>query len=234
MPNITVQSLAEQMVVDQGGTTIDPTDVALFVTWVSDVCQAIATAADWLFFRTVETIAITASTATYSLSAIDSEVTVIRIASLKHTLRATSKEFLLSRRMDLDLLGLPIRFFNAGFDAATGKKQITFWPIPDTDLSVEVTAEKIIGVLAATDIIPYPDKFIPLIKDGVRIKNLEHEREFESADRVTRRFATDLDKMIERYTREPSRLLRRREADITREDPWLQKPLFDPSRYYNP
>lgn len=162
----TVLQLAEVCCEEAGRDWSDDRSLTEVERYVNDVWKQIAIETDWPWLYTTESISLVASTQEYSLQSSAVEPIGVRLTTEDRELVHTPVEQMMAT--DIELSGIPTRWWISGYDSSTSKTKIKVWPIPATTYTMEVHEIIRPTDLAADTVIPVPEEFIPIMKNGVR------------------------------------------------------------------
>lgn len=204
-------------VMETVGEATDDVDLRLqFEKWVQQVYDEIGSEIGWDFLRKDETITTVASTEEYSTQIDTYHITAVRIDPDDDPIRYRSVEDLIRYGYDLNQAGRPEYWYPSGYDEATKKNLIRFWPIPDSAFNIQVFEEGGPKLLGSEDEVPLPRVLDYVLEDGVEARYLRNESDYEGANLVRTDFFIELSKQKIRLTNRPNNYLRLQVTDIPR------------------
>lgn len=229
----TKNQMAQDVMTELGEDTSDSSLVSLFEGFVQRVYDDIGSEARWSFQVAEEDITTVASTETYKIGVDVHDISSMRIDPTDEQVEYKSRDELVYKGVDMDETGRPRFWYDAGFDSATSKQQISLWPIPDAIYTIEVHTQGAPKSLATGDTIPVPNEFLSLIFEGVLALGYRHEKDWESYDRTWQNFAVRKEKLRRRYNNRVNNYLQFQQTDVPRRTDTLSPVRLPPSHFSN-
>jgi hypothetical protein len=198
MANPTVNSLAQVMMRESGEDTSNSALLGQYEAWVQDVYDEIGIQAEWSYLWTVGNFNTVVGTRVYDLTAqfspelLDQGIVIKRLSDNKFLLNKRRQE-LMVRDIDFNLAGDPDYWYIE--PGAGNSTLIGLYRVPASIISMEIFGLLQPTELQSTDVLPFPRSFIFLLKDGMRIKMKEDDKDYAGADRVRARFNDGLRKL---------------------------------------
>jgi len=183
----------------------DPSDASTaqqFSDWIADaVAELVNEASDWRFLDGTQTITTVASTASYSLGALVSEIKAVVRDQTKTRLRPTSERSLAMYGYDIDLAGTPTHYISSTYSATDGPS-IRLWPVPtavETYTVYRVTDPASIG---QNSIVELPPATFIALRHHVRSSYYTHSGETDLADRYRSQYSISVRNLQRKYAYE--------------------------------
>lgn len=215
-----------------GEDTSNATLVTLFEKFVQRVFEDLGRATRWFFMVQEEDVNTVASTEEYSISTDAAFITSARIDPTDDPVEYITRDELIRRGVDMDETGRPKFFYHSGFDSATLKSKISFWPIPDDVYKVELHEIQQPKTLASGDVVPVPHEFDSVLYEGVLAMAYRHENMLDLYDRTWTGYQVEKERLRRRYAHQPNHYRRMQVRDINTSDP-MAPVRFDPSHFNN-
>lgn len=212
----TVNALALVMMREAGEDASNSDLVAQYEAWIQDVYDEIGIFCDWRFNYLVESFSTVIANAIYTLTGVIDQNVTIQEISTSIPLEGRDSQWLIEHGFNLNLAGKPIFFYGTSYDSVTEKYSLKLYPVPNAIYTYQVTAYIQPRELTSLDQLPFSRDFIFALKDGVRIKNKEDDKDFVGASRIEKRFQMSLARLKARNDVNKAYTLQMEVQDISR------------------
>lgn len=232
MAALTVNDVAEDIMLEVGESTGDADLVLQFERWVSNAFQRIGITLDWKFNKPTEQITTVASTAEYDLtSTLIDDIRGMRINADDDPIFYKEERELFERGVDLEQEGRPMYYWFREYDKTNEVLSVHLWPIPDAVYTIDVLGRASPGTLVSADELPYPREFVQAIEARVKYLYYMNEEKVEVAVNFKRDFDEVMALLIMRmkFPRERHRLNR---TDVAGEG-YLRDVRLPPDHFNN-
>lgn len=221
----TVNQLAQQLAQEVGESTSNTNLVLLIESWIQECVDAIGEAKRWDYLYSIGTLATVASTRTYNLTVTFQQEIAARFTDGSGILTAATKDKIINGGNRLETTGKPVFWYPDGYDSTNEKLTLGLYYTPDGIYNLEFFGFLVQQELTSSSKLPFPRNFIRVVKDGVRAKLREDDRNYQGATIAERKFQQGIRELVSTklYTGEVSRLgysdLPGRSNDLTRLPP---------------
>lgn len=194
----TVNQLALSLMKEFGEDTSNSNLVSQVEAWIQDCYDEIGLGAEWKYLFEIETLATVASQRTYQLSGVlEQEIACQNVADNMALVKKTRQQ-LMELHLDINLLGKPVSWYVESFDSTNEKFTVGLYPVPDIIYNLRWLGLLQPIELTSTTKLFFPREFIFLLKDGVRIKFKEDDKDYTGASRISTRYNANLQKLKNR------------------------------------
>lgn len=191
----TVNQLALSIMREYGEDSSNSNLVSQVEAWIQDGYDEIGIQAEWQYLFEIESLATVASQRTYQLTGIlEQEIACQNIADNMNLVKKTRQQ-LMELSLDLELLGKPVSWYVENFDNINEKFTIGLYPVPDGIYNLRWFSLLQPIELVSSSKLFFPREFIFLLKDAVRIKFKEDDKDYTGASRISNRFNMNLEKL---------------------------------------
>ncbi len=144
----------------------DTNYLPLLEMFVNDAIEDILSECRWDFnINTVISTSLVSGNAEKSFSTTIGETTAIRIPAIEQEIKYMPVEDLIEAGADLEVTGdYPYYFWPSGFDRTNNLWKAKFYPIPNSNLAIEIMSKLMIGILKTNDNVPFPDGYKSVLK----------------------------------------------------------------------
>lgn len=230
---MTIRDFSVLLIPESGPSDQDDDHLALIDKWVIGSIIDICTEWNWDALRTSEQITSVAAQAEYSLQATGSNIISVRTPVDERQIDPTTEEELIRYGYDLEQQNdTTLYYYPSGYDTATKKNKIKFYPVPSTNTIVYEVEEKkrLDGLVAASDC-PLPVEFNELIMAGARIRIFQHNLKYQMMIYWDAKYREKLQMLKGTQSRNLDSRIIRRVSDI--DDYRPIGPRLDPAHYRN-
>lgn len=231
---MTLQSLAEELLRQQGNSITDTAFINVVLGWIKDALSEINLQTRWQFARSTAAFATVASQSDYDLPSGLGEIDLLRLQDPQQVIEFLHNPLILANR-GYNLLdsGVPTFWWYIQQDISGSEPLLTIrlYPKPDAIYNVDRFGYLNITNLASTDTIPLQADMIMVLKDRVRTFLCEDDKDYDGADRAMQRYSNNLTAAIRRLRTAPSAQVNRtlQVTDIPRSSGGMAR--FDLSKY---
>lgn len=239
---MTATDLALILMREEDESSDDDEMLTTVIGWISDAVDAISSACDWRIFKVIFPLTLTATVPTYSMDASLIDIRSIRFVDTDEPIHYKDDPRLFSTFTNLEEPGKPRDWFIEGQDddpataiPAQPVIKIRFYPIPDDDYAITISAQKhpIVTPLTPLQAIPLRQEMLLLVKDWVTSRIRYDDKDYEGGDRFLAAYQDRLNKMIAKEESGPgARELRMQVTDIAPSGN-NQDVRFDPAHFRN-
>ena len=166
--------------------------VGVVENYIRNALSELNIATRWHFARTTTTFNTVAATATYDVPSGLGEVQMLRMSSPRQTIEYIENPvYLAERGWDFNEVGAPKFWW---WDDATiiGTEQrfrLRLTPVPDGVYTIEMFGLYNVDTIASGNHIPLQADMLVVLKHRVRAYILEHDKDYDGADRYNAKFA---------------------------------------------
>jgi hypothetical protein len=140
-----------------------------FLDWIQNAIEELYTVSrDWFFaFGEVELLT-NPTTSTYDINALGADILRVFDVGSKREIPVKTESYALQKGYDLNAAGDPLICWPEGFNGATGKLQLRFWPIPTEEKTYQILINFDVSALTLVTAIPFPATFFPALRHRVK------------------------------------------------------------------
>lgn len=225
MPIPTVNQIALQLVQETGESTSNVDYVTTVERWVQECVDAIGDAKRWAYLYSIGALSTVASTRTYNLTVAFAQEIAVRYTDGSGILTATTKDKLINSGEKLTRTAKPTFWYPDAYDITNEILTLGLHPTPDAVYALEFFGFLVQQELSSSSKLPFPRNFIRVLKDGVRAKIREDDRNYQGASIAYRNFIAGIRDLVSvtLVTAEVSRLgysdLAKQKNDLVRLPP---------------
>lgn len=226
-----ISDLITSMALEIGEAASDTDYQTLLLSWIQEACDTIFNFTDWgSYLITSEQINTINGTATYSTAVNVRDIVAMSHKNTDFNIELTSRAELQRLNADLELKGLPIAFYDAGYDPVTNQSSFSLYPVPDQVYTMLITEEKQSVTLLTTDRLPFPQAFNPAVREFIRSKAFMNEGGQNDASNSINMFFKHLNQLKKRVVN-PAKTGRLQVSDISKPSAIFAK--LNPAHFQN-
>jgi hypothetical protein len=194
----TVNSLALSVMREFGESSDNVNLVAQVEEWVRDGYDEIGIKANWKYLFLIESLVTVVSQRLYNLAGVlDQEIACINTQD-NTPLEKKERQELMEKGVNLSLTGKPLAWYVESFDITLETFTIGLYPVPDTIYTLQFLGLLQPKELSSTDKLFFPREFIFLLKDSVRIRFKEDDKDYTGASKIQSRFNENILRLKQR------------------------------------
>lgn len=198
MANPTVNQLAQVMMREFGEDTSNSSLVGQIESWIQDGFDEIGISAEWNYLWVITQFNTVIGTRTYDLGSIIApqlldEAISIRNTSNYFSLRYTKRQKLMEMDANILVSGESEQWYvepNGGESSLIG-----LYKVPNSIVTMEVLGMLQPMEFSSDTVLPFPRMFIFLLKDAVRVRFKQDDKDYSGADRIQQNFNKNLAKL---------------------------------------
>lgn len=230
----TPNSIALDLIEEQGEATDDAGYVASVERRVNDALDEIAVATNWNSFKARATIPTVISQAQYNLPVGAREIIQLRYLDTGEPIPLITMQEAARRVIKLEDSGRPRGWLEDGVvvSGSTVLLRIRLAPVPAAIINIEAEYYYHPSDVASATVLPVQDQHIVPVKDRVRAYLRERDQKYDAADKAMARFKDNLAMLVKRELRKVSAQTILKQTDLSNIRR-RQRPLFDPSHFNN-
>lgn len=173
----TVNSLALSLMKEFGEDTSNSDLVSQIESYIQDVFDEIGIRSEWKYQWLINTITTVNGQRTYNLNTTLDQQIAAQISTTNLPLIYKKRQQLMEMGIDLDLLGTPSYWYDESYDSVNEIFVIGLYPKPNLIVSIDFLGQLVPVELASGSKLPFPRKFLFVLKDGVRYRiNLDDKK----------------------------------------------------------
>ena len=204
----TVNQLAQTLATEIGESTSNANYIATVEEWIKECVDEIGDAKRWNYLYSIGPLNTVASTRTYNLTVAFQQEIAARFTDGSGILTATTKDKIINTGEKLETTGKPNWWYPEAYDITNEKLTLGLYYTPDAVYALEFFGFLIQQELTTSSKLPFPRNFIRVLKDGVRAKIREDDKNFQGAQLSRAAFKRGISELVSAtlYGGEVSRL----------------------------
>jgi len=208
-----VSDLATILIREQGESQEDTGYVDTVASWIDDAISEIGRITEWKLHRNVFTIPLVAGQQIYDLGPDVKDVKWIRSLSDNQPIVYVDDERIIYGGVDMLMQGTP-RYFSYAPPVSSDSFAIQLFPVPSNSINIAIGAYLQPAAVVTNDTIPMHRQMLPIIKDRVRAFMLEHDKDYDGADRKYQAFVRGLNDIMNAEIKKHTNYLTMQVRDI--------------------
>lgn len=211
----TVNQLALVLMRECGESSTNADLVAQFEAWVQDIFDEIGIQTEWSWLYIISTLATVNGTRLYEVVGALEQAITMRITIDDTPLVQKKRQELADRGFNLELTGKPTWWYIEGYDSINEVFQLGLYPVPSAIYSIEVLGLLQPQELVSSSKLPFPRSFISVLKNGVRAKFREDDKNWTGAQLSRSQYLEARTQLISKNNRKISQASKMQIQDIS-------------------